>query len=196
MNNSKSLVIALAVLGCAATTGLSQGTISFQNTASTLVTTNDFEGHLGVANSTSGIKIELLYQPNNGGSAPAAVTGLYDLGNWEVAMPTAGDMAASPGRFGAFSVTTGTDVAPGGNVWLEAIMWNGGYTTLAAAQAGEVTGFGMSTVWSQGTGNGNDILPVSTTPYFTGMTFLVPEPSTIALGIFGTAALLLFRRRK
>lgn len=190
-----SIAFAVAVLTLTASSGFAQGTIAFQNTASTLVTTFFPFEEIAPVTSTSGIYIELLYQPNSGGAAPAAPTYLQDLGSWEPAMANAGVIGPIPGRFGAYSVTTGTDVAPAGNVWLTSILWNGGYTTLSAAQNGYPSLFEWSNVWSQGTGNGGSISPVSTTAYFQGMEFPpIPEPSATTLGCFGALLCLLLRR--
>lgn len=192
-----------AALGLAATTGYSQGTISFQNTAATTVKTDSTSigGSLAAtaATGTSGVKIQLLYQVDSVGStAPVGVTSLSlaDLGNWEMA-GAAGNIGPVAGRFGAFGVSTGNDVSPAGNVWLQAIAWSGNFTTFADAVAGGASFFGYSTVWSQGTGDGASVPAVSTTSGFTGLTLTpVPEPTTIALGGLGAAALLLFRRKK
>lgn len=184
-----------AALGLVATSGYSQGTIAFANTASSLVTTS--AGTAVPVTGTSGTYVELLYQPNNGGATPTAPTSLSSLGSWELAMANAGTIGPIAGRFGTYSVTTGTDVAPAGNVFLDVVTWNGGYTTLGAAANGSPTSDGFSAVWTQGTGNGGTISPVSTTASFTGVMLMpIPEPTTMALGGLGAAALLLFRRRK
>lgn len=200
----KTILLAAAALGLAVTTGFAQGTISFQTAVTTgpYVTTN-VNGTTGKANSATGGRVELLYQPDTGGSAPstAGLTsfGSVTLGNWEVLPTIAAAGSPTAGNIALTGETTGNDVAAGGNVWLTSIGWSGGYATLAAAQAANAAGemYGSaSPVWSQATGGGS-LAPVSTSPFFTGLVLTpTPEPATIALGGLGAAALLLFRRRK
>jgi hypothetical protein len=197
--NTKATLLAVTAFGLAATSTFAQGIIGFVNTSTTLVSTNSGTG-TGSATSASGTKIQLFYQPATSGTAPTAISDILGstLGSWE-AVGTAGTVGSPlAGRFGSFTDTTGSDVAPQGNVWLIAVAWNGGAATYSAAgQAiGTTTTYvGYSTVWSQATGgNGNG--PVSTTG-FTGLVLTpVPEPTTIALAGLGAASLLLFRRRK
>ena len=188
-----------AVLALCATSGFSQGTIAFVNSGTTLVNTNNgtTSGPAPVTTS-SGIKVALFYQPDpTGSTAPVALNGGAQ-GNWEQ-IATLANIAPLAGRFSGGNVTTGTDVAPAGNVWLEVVSWNANQTTYANALANG-SYIGYSTVWAQGTGDGASVGAVPITPPtggFTGLTLVpVPEPTTIALGGLGAAALLLFRRRK
>jgi hypothetical protein len=193
--NTKATILAAAVLALASASSFAQGTISFLNTTTTLVTTNSGQS-TGNATSAMGIKIQLFYQPDTGGSAPTAFSTLGAAGNWE-SLGSAGLTVGSPlaGRFGPSTLTTGTDVAAQGNVWLMAVAWNGGEATYGAITVPATSYAGYSAVWSQATGGGANG-PVSTTG-FAGLQLLpVPEPSTIALAGLGAASLLLFRRRK
>jgi len=197
--NTKSLVLGIAALGLAASS-FAQGTISFVNSATTLVTTNNGQGNAGNSTSGFGTKIQLYYQLKTGATAPTALAASDFLagtvGSWVLMPGTAGNVGSPlAGRFGAFAVTTGTDVAPAGNVWLQAVAWNGGATTASQASAA-ATYAGVSTVWSQGTGDGASVGAVPTSGLFTGLVLTpVPEPSTIALAGLGAASLLLFRRK-
>jgi len=187
-----------AVLGLAVSSGFAQGTINFANSSTTLVTIQG--GGSAPVTTTSGIKVELFYQPDPSGSlAPTPISGLGTIGNWE-AISTLANINPLPGRFNGGGVTTGTDVLPAGNVWVDIVSYNGNYTSLQAALNGTATMVGYSTVWSQGTGDGGSVGAVLITPPTGGFGGLVltpvPEPSTIVLGGLGAAALLAFRRRK
>jgi len=139
-------------------------------------------------------------------------------GAWTVAgsvlgiSPTAGKTAAT-----SFTLPAGAGAA-GANVEMEIVGWTGTATSWADALAqgtdlygftGEIfNGSALGKMgWSQGTGNPNatplPILPVNIVTGAGGYQGLVlqgnsitPEPTTIALGGLGAAALLLFRRRK
>jgi hypothetical protein len=197
--NTKATILAAAVLALASAGAFAQGTISFVNTASTLVTTNNGQT-TGASTSGFGSKIQLLYIPDTGQSAPTVtpaggsgfIAGAL-TGGWELAGTPVSVGSPLAGRFGSVTETTGNDVAQQGNVWLMAVAWNGGATSYANATT--ATYAGVSAVWSQATGGGA-VLPVNTTG-FSGLQLLpVPEPSTIALAGLGAASLLLFRRRK
>jgi hypothetical protein len=158
-----------------------------------LVVTNDGLGDIGRATSFAGYEVQFLYQPATGGSAPQPNTFLGELlGSWELygspiqILPLSGQFTAT--------LTTGPDVPPGGNVWLMALGWNGGYTSLSAAEAGDVTFFGATTVWSQTTGSAAS-QGDSTQPYFPGLELTpTPEPTTLSLlTLCGTAGLVLLR---
>jgi len=204
--NTKTAMLAAATIGLAACSSYGQGTVVFSDSGSapSVVTTNNgvTTGKAGTT-SSSGIRIELFYQPDTGGSAPTGITGLTGIGNWET-IGSATTIAPVAGDFSGGTLSTGTDVYAQsadqtGNIWLIAVAWNGGATTYATAGA-VATYFGASSVWSQGTGNPNgtpQTAAVSTSGFFPGLQLTpIPEPSTIALAGLGAASLLLFRRRK
>jgi len=193
-----TILSVVAVLGLAVSSGFSQGTINFANSGTTLVTIQG--GGSAPVTTTSGIKVELFYQPDPAGStAPTPISGLGTLGSWE-AISTLANISPLAGRFNGGGVTTGADVAPAGNVWVDIVAFNGNQTSLQAALGGGATMVGYSGVWSQGTGDGGSVGAVLITPPTGGFSGLVlapiPEPSTIVLGGLGAAALLAFRRRK
>jgi len=193
----KKITFLLAATGLMLTvsSGFSQGQIAFVNSGTTLVTLN---GAAAPLTSSSGIKIELFYQADpTGSTAPAQFTSLANLGNWlEITTPQA-SISPLAGRFNGGTAITGNSVAPDANVYLEAVGFNGNATSYANALGGASTAFGYSSVWSQGTGDGASIAPISIAANgFSGLAIVVPEPSTIVLGGLGAAALLAFRRRK
>jgi hypothetical protein len=199
----KKLTLIQAALMLCAAGAYAQGTIQYVNSVATAVTQQG-------AGVPAGYKVEILYQVDNGGAAPAALTyANYStaISGWSLAGVTS--VFNTPASIqGVFSGTTQTlnGVAAGANAWLEIVAWNGGASTLAAAvttgTGTSATFFGNSTVWAEQTGNpgGSPAVP---TPSITGAgqfagisTQPVPEPTTIALGGLGAASLLLFRRRK
>lgn len=98
---------------------------------------------------------------------------------------------------GADSTRTLTGIAGGATAWLMVRVWStavaADYAT-AFATVGAYTG--QSAVFSVVTGGGG--IPPGSPAAMIGMTSfaLVPEPSTIALGVLGLAGLLFIRRRK
>jgi hypothetical protein len=196
MKKITTLMLAASV-AMTVSSGFAQGTITFQNNGTELLTIPG--GASAPVTGTSGIDVELFYQKNTGQAAPAAITA-SSLGSWEgiATLATIGPIA---GRFSQ-SVVTGTDVAPAGNVWLEAVAFNGNQTSLQnALSSPNTTLVGFGNVFSQGTGDGGSVGAVSTalnglTGFSVAALAPVPEPSTIVLGGLGAAALLAFRRRK
>jgi len=109
--------------------------------------------------------------------------------------------AAAPGYFNG-GVITVAQVAPGANGTFEAFAWDSstGNTTYAAAAAAYTAGLihgGYSAPVTIATGGAGT--PPSAPAGLTGLqpwvANVVPEPSTIALGILGAAGLLLRRRK-
>ncbi|HEX3797928.1 MAG TPA: PEP-CTERM sorting domain-containing protein [Verrucomicrobiae bacterium] len=182
-----------------------QGTIQYANNPGVPVKTT-INGVTANANSTGGDQVEMFYQIDNGGAAPAAITSMNGaLGNWIATSvtPVLQPPAGPTGVFDAPSVTL-QNVPLGATVWLEIVGWDNNAASVAAALSGGSTLFGNSAVWSEGTGGAGT--PPATAPaitgagQFTGMTLTAipntPEPTTIALGALGAASLLAFRRKK
>jgi hypothetical protein len=193
----KLTLIPAALMLCAG--AYAQGTISVQNSATTLVTST-----AGTVGPGSTIKLELFYQIDNGGAAPAAINASGALGNWTATQyGVFGFTPANGPAFGIFDpgIATLANIPAGSTVWLDLVGWNNSSASLTAALATTGEQFGFSPVWANGTGGAGS--PASTpagiigTPQqFTGLAVPTPEPSTWALGILGASSLLAFRRRK
>jgi len=190
----KLTFIPVALMVCAAAYG--QGTLLFQNSSSTkAVAPAGFPAFAQGA----GYDVDLLYQANTGGAAPAAYVFGGAMGNW-VALPAVAD-AGPPGEY---LIGKTTVPATPGPEWLEVVAWNNGTTTatsFATAIAGGASAFGNSPVvtlvLADPTQPTQQPLALTTAAGFTGFTLVAtPEPTTIALGGLGAASLLLFRRRK
>jgi len=174
----------LAAITCALITisTYGQGTVNFANTAATLIKLPD-----GVTGATVGqYTVELLYSA----TAPANINAMSLGANTGI--------APAPGRFLGGTYTTPNTTAPGATAWFAVEAWQNSFASYAAAVAGGGI-YGQSSIFSLATGGaGSPASPATalTAPGgFTGFTMTVPEPSTIALGLLGGAALL-FRRRK
>ncbi len=199
------IIISGSLLLCAGALAQgSSGYVEYQNSTSSLVQV--YQGaNLVAAPRGGGYEVELFYQPNNGGEAPAPIDGAFSLGNWnETSVATVG--IGPPGIFIA-GVTYLPGVAGGANAWFEVVGWNDGQTTLTGAEQSS-TQFAFSSVFNIQTGDPNE-QPPTPPPLtggpnkftglvlgFQGLVFLVPEPSTYALVGLGMAALIFFRSRK
>ncbi len=185
-----------------------QGQISYQNNSATLVMIPNGPG-MSAATSADGIQIQMFYQVDNGGAAPAAINVSGALGNW-IALGITG-ITAIPGG-GIFSGGTQTvpslnvgNTGPGQLVWLNLVAWNNNQPNLAAALGGGSTLFLASNVFAYTTGNPNE-QPTPTPPgpittpspgAFTGLGIqIVPEPTSLAISAVGAAFFLFLRRRK
>jgi len=183
----KLLVTALTLAGLSASV-FGQGTILFQDV------TIPHKVYVGSSPASGTFTVELL-----GGAA-----GL-----------TEAQLSTTP--LVVFTSTTGSGIfydgtaitipgAPAGtgtgdtvnNATLDIIGWTGNYTSLAAAQAAGAL-IGDTGAFQNHTGGGGT--PAAAPSNFTGwvgnlVLVPVPEPTTLALGGLGAAALFLFRRRK
>lgn len=183
----KLLVIASIALGVISS--YAQGTVTFANAAATAIT-NVSSGPVG-----------------SPGATRASVTvGLY--GSTSLGLPDASSLAligAVGNTFtpGLFSLGVRNIGNPGDTVTLQVRAWSGAFATYEAAYAAAlvdgVTLVGTSTKWEQVTGGGpNPTQPITGAGRLTPFTVstLVPEPSSIALGLLGLGAIALFRRKK
>lgn len=176
----KTLMLASA-FAAAAATALAQGTVNFSNYAT-----------------ASGINAP-VFAPGNVKLGSAYLGQLY-------AGPTA-DSLAPVGTAVAFKDAAGAgtgyviggtvtinSVTPGANAFIQLRAWDaaGGTSYEAAQAAGKI--YGNSATITIATGGGGS--PPATPSPLTGLASftLVPEPSTLALGVLGAAALLLRRR--
>jgi len=172
-----------------------QGTVTLANTANSLVSSN-------------------VTGPFNSGGVYPFTVALYwgATGSTEAQLVQIGGNlgalnAALPGRFSSAAVyTTGGATLPGATGVFEVRAWTGSMSSYAAAMADALAGggerLGSSGLFTNGTGGDTaggtqpPTLPSALTS-FTGVGIApVPEPTTLALGGLGAAALLLFRRRK
>jgi len=197
----KLIIIPMTMLACAG--AYAQGQLAYANNASTKVMLNP-NGTSTIATSASGVQVELFYQLDTGGAAPAAIGQSGALGNWEATSITGITTIPGGGQFSG-PVLNLADIAGGATVWIDIVGWNGSAQSLSAALGGGATLFGSSSVFAQVTANPNGSPP--TTPSkltdaapgsFSGLvlTPLGPEPTTLALGALGAASLLAFRRKK
>jgi hypothetical protein len=104
---------------------------------------------------------------------------------------------------GLFSGGTRNIGAPGDTVTLQVRAWTGGFASWDLAQAGALANPNVyltvvRPMWEQAVGGGTLPTAVITgAGRFTGATLEpIPEPSSIALGLLGLGAIVLFRRRK
>lgn len=138
-----------------------------------------------------------IFYQTTGSLAPLEGTFVELVGTSGAVIPTGGGSSiismAEPGFFdGGFGVVPG--VTDGSSAALTLRAWRGAATYDAASEKGEVT-------WTQNTGAWDPAAVPPAAPSGPALAvpssvlIAVPEPSTIALGILGGAALLLFRRK-
>ena len=107
----------------------------------------------------------------------------------------------APGLFSAGARNIGT--TEGATVTLQVRAWTGGFATWELASAAALANQNVFVtmvrpMWEQAVGGGTlPTPPITGAGRFTGATLSpVPEPSSIALGLLGLGAIVLFRRRK
>ncbi len=186
----KKLLIATALALLVGVQAYGQGQVDFRNRNTALVPPlnapvygRDGTTLLGDANFVA----QLYYSATETGSftpvsvAPAAFRTGTGAGYWNPGTSATRDL---------------TGIAPGATAWLQVRVWNlSAYPTYEAA-LGAGADRGLSGVFSVTTGGATT--PPSVPAAMIGLTSfsLVPEPSTIALGVLGVAGLLFIRRRK
>lgn len=157
------------------------------------------QGTVTFANNSS-LKVML---DKNDGSAVAAAGSPYVVGLWYGASGSTAEqlafLAGSQKNLTSGLFLGGTQNLPSPSTYtLQVRGWDSTAGDFAAAQAAG-KGWGVSGLWTQGTGNPNaspSVPPVAiANSGFTGFTIAVPEPSTIALGLLGLASLFVLRRR-
>jgi hypothetical protein len=180
----KKLLLVLALIGTAVAS-YGQGAVTFANAAATAIT-----------------------NVSAGGPGPhprASVTvGLYGSTSLGLADDSTLSLIGAVGNTfapGLFSLGTRNIGNPGDTVTLQVRAWSGAFATYEAAVLGgdATTLYGKSTKWEQVVGGGtNPPQPITgagrLTPFT--VTTVIPEPSSIALGLLGLGAIALFRRRK
>jgi hypothetical protein len=203
-------LIAIAVLGLAAVTSWAQGTVDFRNGGITFKTVANRYVYFGAVGPGAGT-------PTPGSADPNRVLGTaYVAGLWYVKGADQGGQittaravgrtftfraapsAATQGTWilaqGTSSIFTFDDVAPGAAATLQVRAWDSvKYATFEAALAANE--YGASAPFNYtvpAAGSASDAYYMDAMRAFA----IVPEPSTIALGILGAASLLFLRRRK
>ena len=172
---------------CALGTGaFAQGTVTFNNNPNTLISVGTIQGlpfwfansyYFGLLTSLTG--------------APGSFTfsGVYGTNN------------AAAGRFTGGTATLAT-IAPGTTFSFEVACWSAfdGATFNPSWLTSPPIAFGLSGIGTATAGGGTPPAPpgiiFGATGLTSGFAIGVPEPSSMALAGLGSAALLMFRRRK
>jgi hypothetical protein len=187
----KSLLTTIA-LGCAVSV-FGQGLVQLENADNSAANVSRVGGQSPTGSAAAGsYQVALLWF---NGSSYQQIGAVYQT-------TTVNNDGA--GFFFGEIVTVPTYSAGGGSFEVQG--WSGNFASYAAAMAGG-TYLGQTPTFTSAEGNASATppgAPVHLTPVtpgagqWTGNLILVPvpEPSTIALGGLGAAALLLFRRRK
>jgi len=217
-------LFAVAILGLAAVSGWSQGTVDFRNGGITFPTAlNRFVYTPGAVLSVAPVVGDPAYAGDlarrlTGTNLCAGLWYVAGAGNTtQLALGRGGQQVGSLFNFragttaeanrGTWVVPAGTspsftfaDVAVGGSATLQVRVWDyvafgrseAGY--LAALTAGNGVGFSLPFDYTvPAAGSTPDKYYMDNLRAFA---LIVPEPSTIALGVLGAASLLFLRRRK
>jgi hypothetical protein len=201
----KTLVIALSMAGLS-TAVYGQGAMKFNNlngTGNIKIGTPTAAGEGTVGNYVgSSYKVALYYSTSviSGAVDPTTLT-LYSQST--VAFYGVGASESSQANGAGFFDGNNTalvgpgipGVTDGQTIYVEAVAYWGADSSYSAARtAGHNTGYSAAIPVRMATGTDNTLGDMSALAPFT--VGVVPEPTTIALGGLGAAALLLFRRRK
>jgi hypothetical protein len=170
-------IAALMLTGIGA---FAQGTVTFANSSATAITNI----HTGQRPLVGEVVVGLFGSTSLG------------LGQDDSSLTLIGNAAGltSPGRWSDGERQIG---AANSTVTLQVRAWGASFASYEAAVAGNGLA-GFSRVWEQATGGGlNPAAPITGPGQLNAFTVaIVPEPSTIALGLLGLGAIALFRRRK
>lgn len=192
-------LIAVAILGLTAVSGWAQGTVDFRNGGITFPTTADrkvYPGFVGNGPGLTGVNWVAGLWYLAGADRGQAIDTAAQLGGRTFAFRPS--TTTVPGAWvapaGVSPIFTFPDVAVGATATLQVRVWDSAkFTTFAAAlAAGEV---GLSTPFNYtvpAAGSTPDKYYMDNLRAFA----VVPEPSTIVLGLLGVASLLFLRRRK
>ncbi len=174
----KKQLLTVALVAMTAVASYAQGTIAFGNSALTRVKVDMRDGSAARnATAADGFTVGVWYgsSAENLTQAPGTAT---------ISATTAGVLSGAASVF----ALPGTDA--GQTVSMQIRAWNdlgwAGQTDVRQVTLGPTAGPG-AVVWQTSDTNPNR---------FTPLVVVVPEPSTIALGVLGLGSLLLFRRRK
>jgi len=192
----KKLYLTAIICAGMAASALAQGTIIFDSSNASSWTTLQV-GPKPDANSPTNLPAAgswtaaLLFAPGTTLGQP--------IGNFTQVGTSAGNAGYISGP--TITVAAGLGEAPGASGVFIVEGWAGNFANYAAAISGNAAFLGQSVEFVNGTGNPTTS-PPGTPSAMTGwdgsliLVNPVPEPTTIALGGLGAAALLLFRRRK
>jgi hypothetical protein len=183
----KKLLITVALTAAVCVSTYAQGTVDFRNRITGTLDVPVFAADTTTRLGDAGYVAQLYFSATQGGSYSAVTA---------APSPFRTGTGAGYWNAGADSTRILTGIAGGTTAWLQVRVWElaRGATYDAAVAAGSL--YGISTPFSVTAGGGG--VPPSSPAFMTGLASfaLVPEPSTIALGVLGLAGLLFIRRRK
>jgi hypothetical protein len=193
-------VITIALLSLAAVSSWAQGTVQFQNGQITFAATADRFVYLGAVGGVKmtgtniGVALYYMAGADQAIMSPTAGTQAGAMAFGRAATTTAPGIWANPAAAGNTRILNGVDVTQTATLQVRA--WDTTkYASFAAAFA--ANDYGWSQPFNQRMPDfaHGDPVPLS---YMEGLRAfaIVPEPSTIALGVLGVAGLLALRRRK
>jgi hypothetical protein len=174
----KKQLLTIALVAMTAVASYAQGTIAFGNSALTRVLIDEGTGAAARrATAADNLTVGVWY--GSSADSLAQAPGEARIGT------TDGVLTGAPSVFALPGTEAGQTVALQIRAWND-IGWKG-QTDVRQVTLGPTAGPG-AVIWQTATGvNPNR---------FTPLVVVVPEPSTIALGVLGLGSLLLFRRRK
>jgi hypothetical protein len=198
-------LFAAAILGLSVTSGWAQGTILFQNTGVTFTSTAErrvFDVDGTTPLSGTNYAAGLFYVEGAGQNMDSATSGLLAFGTVNPSLGLAFFRASTSASVGYWL----NNAAVGNARLLEGVI--AGETATLQVRVWDVTRFAS---YAEAVANGgitgksatwNYVVPQPGAPV--NQTYLndfrsfqlIPEPSTIALGVLGLGSLLLFRRKK
>lgn len=180
-------LIYIAAFLAASMAAYAQGTINFNNRVTGSVDAPVFDVGGTVKLAGTGFWAQLYAGPS--GAASSALTAVGSPVNFRTG--NAAGYVVTPGEIAI------AGVAPGAKAQIELRAWSGNFASYAAAVAAGAPAGASASFESLALGGSVGGAPPTPGPALVGLTSfsLVPEPSTIALGALGVAALL-FRRRK
>jgi len=193
-------VLAIALLSLAAVSSWAQGTVQFQNGQITFATTADRLVYLGAVGGTKmtgtnyAVGLYYIAGADQAIMSPTAGTQAGALAFGRPGTTTSPGIWANPGSAGNTRILNGVDVTQTATLQVRA--WDiTKYATFAAAFAANDYGWSLPFNQRMPDFAHGDPAPLAYMESLRAFA-IVPEPSTIALGVLGVAGLLALRRRK